>query len=384
VKRDYYEILGVSRDASPDDIKRAYRKLALKYHPDRNPDSQEAEEKFKEAAEAYEVLSDPQKRSTYDRLGHDGLRGSFGGGGFQWSDFTHFTDFEDILGNLFGEGLFGSLFGGGRRARRRESARRGADLQVKLKLTLAEIAKGVEKKIRVNRLESCDACGGTGAAEKGSVQACATCGGSGEIRQVSRSFFGQFVNVATCRTCGGTGQVITRPCGKCGGEGRARGSTTISVKIPSGVSDGNYIPIRGKGNAGPRGGPAGDVIVIIAEEEDEYFIRRDDDIICEVPISFSQAALGDDIEVPALEGEVTLRIPAGTQSGKVFRLKGKGIPHLRTNGAGDELIRVVVWTPTKLNDQAKGLFDQLAQTESIQPPKPGKNFWGKLKNALGM
>ncbi|MFC1683793.1 DnaJ C-terminal domain-containing protein, partial [Candidatus Zixiibacteriota bacterium] len=252
-------------------------------------------------------------------------------------------------------------------------------------LSLAEIGKGVEKKIRVNRLESCDACGGSGAAEEGSVKVCATCGGSGEIRQVSRSFFGQFVNVATCSTCGGSGQVITRPCVGCRGEGRARGTTTISVKIPPGVSDGNYIPIRGKGNVGPRGGPAGDVIVIIAEKEDEYFIRRDDDIICEVPISFSQAALGDEIEVPALDnGQLPLRIPPGIQSGKVFRLKGKGIPHLRTHGAGDELVRIVVWTPTKLDGQAKELFTRLAGSDGIQPPEPGKNFLSKLKDALGM
>lgn len=381
--RDYYEILGVSRSASQEEIKRAYRKLALKYHPDRNPGSKEAEEKFKEAAEAYEVLSDAPKKSTYDQFGYDGLRGTFGRGGFQWSDFTHFSDFEDILGNLFGGGLFGDLFGT-RTSRRRTAPRRGSDLQVRLKLSLAEIAKGVEKKLRVKRLEKCDACGGTGASGGNSLKTCGSCQGTGEIRQVSRSFFGQFVNVTTCNVCGGSGQIIAHPCSKCGGEGRMRGSTTISVKIPAGVSEGNYIPIRSRGNVGPRGGPSGDVLVFIEEMEDEYFTRRDNDIICEVPISYSQAALGDELEVPTLDSHVKIRIPPGTQSGKVFRLKGKGIPHVRGYGVGDELVKIVVWTPTKLSEEAKRLFAELAETEGIKPPKPGRSFWGKVKDALGM
>jgi len=382
-RRDYYEVLGVNRNASPEEIKRAYRKLAMKYHPDRNPGSKEAEARFKEAAEAYEVLSDGQKKSTYDQFGYDGLQGAFSRGGFQWSDFTHFADFEDILGKLFSESIFGDLFGT-RTTRRRAASRQGAHLQVRLKLSLAEIAKGVEKKLRIRRLEMCDACGGTGAAGRDSVKTCATCQGTGEIRRVSRSFFGQFVNVTTCTVCGGSGQVIAQPCPKCGGEGRVRGSTTISVKIPSGVRDGNYIPIRSRGNVGLRGGPPGDVIVYIVEKEDEYFTRRDDDIICEMPISFSQAALGDEVEVPTLDGQVSIRVPPGTQSGKVFRLKGKGIPHLRGYGVGDELVRIVVWTPTKLSQEARRLFTELAKAEGIRPPKPGKNFWGKVKDALGM
>jgi molecular chaperone DnaJ len=382
-ERDYYEVLGVDRSASEDEVKRAYRRLALKYHPDRNPGDQAAEEKFKEAAEAYEVLSDPQKRSTYDRFGHDGMRSSFGSGGFQWSDFTHFSDFEDILGNLFGGNIFGDIFGN-RGGRRREAAQRGSDLQVRLKLSLAEIASGVEKKIRINRLELCDACGGSGAADSDGLKTCATCGGSGQIRQVSRSLFGQFVNVVTCNVCRGSGKVITRPCSKCNSDGRTRSATTISVKIPAGVRDGNYIPIRGKGNVGPRGGSPGDVIVIMVSKEDEYFSRHDDDILCEIPISFSQAALGDEIEVPTLDGHTSLRVPPGTQSGKTFRLKGKGIPHLRGYGRGDEIIRIVVWTPTKLDQDAKKLFSRLAQLSGIAPPKPGKSFWGKVKDALGM
>ncbi len=386
-KRDYYDVLGIDRNASPDEIKRSYRKMALKFHPDRNPGDKEAEEKFKEAAEAYEVLSDPDKRSTYDRFGHDGLRGSFSGGGFQWSDFSHFSDFEDILGGLFGGSIFDNLFGTrttrGRRAGRRTASQRGSDLHVRLSLSLAEIARGVEKRIRVKRMEKCDGCEGTGAAEREALKTCTACQGSGEIRQVSRSFFGQFVNVSSCNVCGGSGTVIARPCPRCGGDGRTQGSTTISVKIPPGVSDGNYIPIRGRGNVGPRGGPPGDVIVSIAEKEDEYFVRRDDDIICEIPISFSQAALGDDVEVPTLDGTTTIQLPPGTQCGKVFRLKGKGIPHLRGYRTGDELVKIIVWTPTKLNAEAKKLFSELANTEGIRPPKPGRSLWGKVKDALG-
>jgi molecular chaperone DnaJ len=382
--RDYYQTLGVDRNASPEEIKGAYRRMALKFHPDRNPGDAEAEEKFKQAAEAYEVLSDPEKRSAYDRFGHEGLRGSFSSGGFQWSDFSHFQDFEDILGSFFGGSVFQDLFGGPRRGRRREAFQRGSDLKVSLRLSLAEMAKGVEKKIRLNRLETCDTCGGSGAAGADAVKTCASCGGAGQIRQVRRSLFGQFVNLTTCSVCGGLGRVITKPCPKCNGDGRMKGSTTISVKIPPGVRDGNYIPIRGNGNVGSKNGPPGDVIVSIEEKEDEYFQRREDDIICEIPISFSQAALGDEIEVPTLDGSTALRIPAGTQSGRIFRLKGKGIPHLRSHGSGDELIRVVLWTPNKLNKEARALFQQLAEQAAIRPPKPGRSFWGKVKDAFGM
>jgi molecular chaperone DnaJ len=383
-KQDYYQTLGVERDATAEQIKRAYRKLALTCHPDRNPGDAEAEERFKRAAEAYEVLSDPEKRATYDRYGHEGLRGSFGGGGFQWSDFSHFQDFEDILGNIFGGGIFGDLFGASRRGRGRETVQRGADLRVTLKLSLAEMAAGVEKKIRVSRMETCGACQGSGAADRDALKTCAGCGGAGQVRQVRRSLFGQFVNVTTCQVCNGRGQVITKPCPECNGQGRIKGTTTISVKIPPGVRDGNYIPIRAKGNVGPNQGPAGDVIVSIVEKEDEYFHRREDDIVCEIPISFSQAALGDEIEVPTLNGSTTLRIPAGTQSGRVFRLKGKGIPHLRSYGSGDQLVVVVVWTPDKLNKEARALFKQLAEVEAIRPPRPGRSFWGKVKDALGV
>ena len=386
VKRDYYEILGLDRKATVDDVKKAYRQMAMKYHPDRNPGDKEAEEKFKEAAEAYEVLSDSQKRSTYDQFGHDGLRGTFSQGGFQWSDFTHFGDFEDILGDLFGGSFFGDIFGGrrGTTTRRRKGPQRGADLQVRLKLTLEEIATGVEKKIKLTRMQSCSACGGIGARSNEGLKMCPACQGSGEIRQVSRSLFGQFVNVTTCRTCGGAGQVIDQPCPTCSGQGRVRGTTTITVKVPAGVASGNYIPIRGQGNAGPRGGPTGDVVVFVEEKEHSDFERHGDDILYQLAISIPQATLGDDVEVPTLTGKVRMRIPPGTQSGKIFRLKGKGISHLHGYGNGDELVKIFVWIPEKLSAKEKKLFQEMAEEEGLRPPKSAKGLFSKMKEAFGV
>lgn len=384
-KRDYYEVLGVNRDASENEIKRAYRKMAMKYHPDRNPGDKDSEEKFKETAEAYEVLSDPQKRSTYDQFGHDGLRGTFSQGGFQWSDFTHFRDFEDILGDLFGGTFFGDIFGArrGPRAARR-GPKRGSDLQVRLKLSLEEIAKGVEKKIKLTHMQMCSTCGGSGAKSKDSIKTCPTCHGTGEMRQVSRSLFGQFVNVTTCRTCNGQGHVVDQPCSACAGQGRIRGTSTISVQIPAGVASGNYIPIKGRGNAGPHGGPTGDVIVFIEEKEHTHFERHADDIIYQLAISVPQAILGDDIEVPTLMGRVRMHIPPGTQSGKIFRLKGKGISHLHGYGNGDQLVKVVVWIPTKLSLKEKQLFQELGASENFLPPKSGKGFFSKMRESFGV
>lgn len=383
-KRDYYEVLGLDRNASEEEVKKAYRKMAMQYHPDRNPDDKESEEKFKETAEAYEVLSDPQKRSTYDQFGHDGLRGTFSQGGFQWSDFTHFGDFEDILGNLFGGSIFGNFFGGRRGGARRRGPQRGGDLQVKLKLTLEDITTGVDKKIRLTRMQACSTCSGSGATSQEGIKTCPTCQGSGEMRQVSRSIFGQFVNVTTCKTCGGEGRVIEHPCPECAGQGRVRGTNTISVKVPPGVASGNYIPIRGQGNVGPHGGPAGDVVVFIEEQEHPHFERHGDDILYHLAISIPQAALGDSEEIPTLSGKVRMQIPAGTQSGKLFRLKGKGIPHLHGHGAGDQLVRVAVWIPIKLSAEEKELFQTLSERESIQPPKSGKGFFNKMKETLGV
>ena len=378
-------MLEIKRDASAEEIKKSYRKMAMKYHPDRNPGDNQAEEKFKEAAEAYEVLSDPQKRAKYDQYGHEGMRSTFGQGDFQWSDFTHFGDFEDILGDLLGGSVFGDLFGGRRgTAGRRHEAQRGSDLQVRLKLTLEEIASGVEKKIKLKKMQTCSVCGGSGARNSEAVKTCQACQGSGQVRQVSQSFFGQFVNVTTCRACGGTGKTIDQPCSACSGQGRVRGSNTISVKVPPGVSTGNYIPLRGQGNSGPRGGPSGDVIVLIEEKEHPQFERHGEDIIYQIAVSISQAALGDELEIPTLTGKVRMHIPPGTQSGKIFRLKGKGMPRLHGYGNGDQLVRVLVWIPTKLNTKEKQLFQELGKSEGSHPPKGGKGVFGAMKETFGV
>lgn len=378
-KRDYYEVLGLDRNASEGDIKSSYRKLALKYHPDRNPDDAAAEEKFKEASEAYEVLSDSSKRSNYDRFGHAGVEGSFGRGGFEWSDFSHATDFEDIFGDLFGS-FFG---GGGRRARRGPSGPpQGRDLKITVKLTLEEVAKGVEKKINLNRQQRCDTCGGSGAAPGSSRETCSTCGGVGQVQQVSRSFFGQSVTVTTCPTCEGEGSSISDPCADCRGDGRVRGQTTLTVRIPAGVRSGNYIPLRGQGEVGPRGGAAGDCLVFIEEMDHDHFTRDGDDVIYQQPISFSQAALGDDVEVPTLTGKAKMKIPAGTQAGRVFRLRGKGIPDVDGRGVGDQLVQVMVWTPQELDGRERELFEELARLDEKRADSEGKSFFEKMREAF--
>jgi molecular chaperone DnaJ len=382
-KRDYYEILGLSKDASEEDIKKAYRKLALQCHPDRNPGNKDAEEKFKEATEAYEVLKDPEKRARYDQFGHAGVTGR---GGFEGFDFGTF-DLSDALRAFmrdFGSfGVFDQFFGT-TTTRTRRGRPRGEDLQIRLKLTLEEIATGVEKKIKLKRLQKCDECNGTGSEKGSSKRECPQCRGTGQIRRVSRSLFGQFASITTCDTCQGEGAVIDRICPNCGGQGRVKGITTINVKVPPGVTTGNYIPLRGAGNAGPRGGPAGDVIVFIEEEEHPIFRRHDDDIICEIPISFTQAALGDEIVIPTLDGNTNLKIPPGTQPGKIFRFRNKGIPHLHGYGKGDELVRVVVWVPTHLNTEEKKLLKELADKENMKPPKGDKSFFDKLRETLGV
>ena len=380
-KRDYYEILEIDKGSSLEEIKKAYRKQALKFHPDRNPGDNEAEEKFKEASEAYEVLTDSEKRSAYDRFGHEGLGGSFGTGNFQWSDFTHAADFEDILGNLFGGSLFEDFFGTRRRSRR-GSPRKGRDRRITLRLTLEEISTGVQKKVRVSRLERCDVCQGSGAEPGTSPKTCPTCSGSGEVRQASRSLFGQFINVTTCPTCGGEGQAIDKQCHKCSGEGRVQSSTTISVDVPAGVAAGNYISMREQGDAGPKGGPRGDLLVFIEEEEHEYFERQGDDVLYEHLIDVTQAALGDEVEVPTLSGRVKMTIKPGTQSGQIFRLRGKAIPKLNGSGRGDQLVKVTVWTPTKLSQEERELFRELAKHENISPPESEKGFFQKFKDAF--
>ncbi len=384
-KRDYYETLGVQRDASEDDIKSAYRKLALKYHPDRNPGDNTAEENFKQATEAYEILKDQKKRQMYDQFGHTGLsgagfeRGGFGFGGFDLSDALR--AFMRDFGGL-GDFGFDDLFGGGRV--RRERYNRGEDLKATIALSLSEIATGVEKKLKVKRFAECDECGGSGIAPGASRNSCPDCGGAGQVRTVTKTFLGTIQQVRTCPGCRGTGEVISNPCPKCRGEGRTRGVSTVRISVPSGVSAGNYMTLENQGNAARNKGQPGDLIVVFDEKEDDVFTRQGDNIICLVPISFTMAALGGEFQVPTLNGSHLLKIPAGTQTGKVFRLRGKGIPRLHSHGVGDELVQVTVWTPDKLSVEDKRLLRELNSSPSFIPPKSDKSFFRKLKDSLGL
>ncbi len=378
-KRDYYEVLGVDRNAGDDDIKKAYRKLALKYHPDKNKGDSAAEEKFKEVGEAYSVLTDPQKRAQYDRFGHAATTGAAGPGfgGFSM-DFDPIDLFRTVMGDAFG---FGDLFGGGR-AQARGGRRKGSDLQITLKLTLEEVAQGVTKKIRVKKHKACKACGGSGAQPGSQRQTCPTCRGAGEIRQVSRSLFGNFVNVSTCNTCGGEGTIVAERCSDCAGEGIVRGETTLSVNVPAGVKTGNYLHLRGQGNAGPRSGPAGDIIVVIEEKDHEYFERQGDDIVYRMQLSIPQAVLGEMLEVPTLTGRAKLTIHPGTQPGKILRMKSKGIKHLSGAGVGDQLVQVNLYVPDKLTEQESQMMESLRDSESFRPKAGQKGFFKKVKDAF--
>lgn len=379
-KRDYYEILGVDKNAGDSEIKKAYRKLAMKYHPDKTKGDKPSEEKFKEASEAYEVLSDPAKRQKYDQYGHAGVESDFGRGGFTWDNFTHAGDFSDIFGNSgFGsifEHLFGGSFSGGRRSSRANN--RGEDLQISLSLSLEEIAKGIDKKIKLNVQDTCSSCNGSGSAD-GKTQTCDQCNGSGQVRQVSRSLFGQIQSVVTCPSCQGSGKKIKNKCTVCNGEGRSPKTKTISINIPAGVAEGQYIRLRGQGNRGRNSGENGDILVLIHEKEHDIFERQDADLVCEFPISFSQAALGTEILCPTLSGKVKMKIPAGTQSGKVFRLRSQGLPHVNSAYRGDLFVKVRVITPTKLNSEEKQLLQQLGKFDSAKKLHPNKSFFSKLK-----
>lgn len=363
-KRDYYEVLEIQREAKTEEIKKAYRKLAFKYHPDKNPGDKESEEKFKEASEAYEILSDPEKRARYDRFGHAGVKGAGAGSGFNGFDFDLSDALRTFMEGFGGFGGFGDIFGGGKS---KSGPLRGQDLQLTLKLSLLDISQGVEKKINIQRMVTCETCGGTGAEDQNAIASCPECNGSGQIRQVSQSLFGQFVNIRPCSRCGGEGNIITKPCSDCRGQGRKKGTSTITVKVPPGVSSGNYLTIRGKGDVGPKGGPPGDVHIVFEEKKDDIFERHGDDILYILNISITQAVLGDEIEIPTLHGKAKLYIDPGTQSGKILRMRSKGIPHLHSSRRGDQLVRVVVWTPSKISRETKKLFKQLSEFKEIYP-----------------
>ncbi len=379
-KRDYYEILGVNRNATKDDLKKAYRKLAMQFHPDRNPDNKEAEEKFKEAAEAYEILNDEDKRARYDRYGHEAVKGSgFGSPGF--SDVNDiFSHFSDIFG---GSSIFDDFFGGTSsrsRGRRRGTGTPGSNLRVSLKLTLEEIAEGVSKKIKIKKQVKCPECEGTGAESGTAVKTCPVCQGTGEVKSVSRSVFGQFVNIQTCSNCGGEGTVVDKPCRRCMGDGRIQDEVTLKVDVPAGVSEGSYMTLRGEGNAGKRGGHPGDIMVVFQEIPHEYFVREGDDIVYNLFVSFPEAVLGADVDVPTLTGKARLKIEPGTQPGKLLKMRDKGIRHLNHSGSGDQYVKVNVDVPKKLSQKEKELLKELASLPNFRksPGADEKNFFKRF------
>ncbi len=367
-KRDYYEILGVGKSATQDEIKKAYRKLAMQYHPDRNPGNKEAEEKFKEAAEAYEVLSNDEKRAKYDRYGHSGLKGGQDFHSYQNVNDI-FSHFSDIFGGAFGgSSIFDDFFGGSstHRGRQRSGGTPGSDLKITLKLTLEEIATGTTKKVKIKKYNKCSSCNGTGAKSSGAFKTCSVCNGSGEIRQVSRSIFGQFVNITTCNNCGGSGKVISDPCSNCSGDGRVHDETTIKINVPAGVYDGSYMTLRGEGNAGKNGGPAGDIIVVFEELHHEFFTRDGDNVVYELFISYPEAVMGTEVEVPTLNGKAKLKIEPGTQPGKFLKMREKGIQHLNSHGAGDQLVKVNIHVPKNVSAKEKELLKELQKMPNIK------------------
>jgi molecular chaperone DnaJ len=380
-KRDYYEILEIPKTASPEEIKKAYRKMALKHHPDKNPNDPSAEGKFKEAAEAYEILSDADKKARYDRYGHDGVKGMPGGGaGMSMDDI--FSHFGDIFGDAFG-GAFGDQFGFNTRGRTtRRRVNRGTNLRVKVKLTLEEIATGVEKKIKVSKYVPCDACNGTGAEKGASMNTCHTCHGRGQVTHVTSTFLGQMQTTSTCPTCDGEGTVIGTKCNKCFGNGIVKGEEVISVRIPAGVADGMQLSMSGKGNAAARGGIAGDLLILVEEHEHENFTRDGNNLIYEHFISVPDAALGTSIEIPTIDGKARIKIDAGTQSGKILRLKGKGLPDLNGYGRGDILVNLNVWTPKDLTREEEQILEKLRSSENFRPhpTKKDKGFFDRMKD----
>ena len=369
-KRDYYEVLGVSRDASVDDIKKAYRKSALKHHPDKNPDNKESEEKFKELSEAYAILSDPEKRNMYDQFGHAGINGSgFRGFGNFEDIFSSdaFSDFHDIFDSLFGEATTST----------HSRTHRGADLRYDLRISLQEAYTGTAKEILISKYETCPRCKGEGAEPGTSIQTCPECGGRGDVT-FQQGFIG-IVFRRTCTRCRGEGKIITTPCAECHGRGRVKKSKKIPVNIPQGVDTGSQLKVKGEGEAGAKETLPGDLYIFIHVNENPFFQRRDDDIIVEVPISISTACLGGEIETPTLDGKIKMRIPPGVQNGKIFRLRGKGIPHLGSYGSGDQYVKIVMETPVNLNSEQKRLIQELANSETDRNVPLRTEFWNRLK-----
>jgi molecular chaperone DnaJ len=372
---DFYQTLGVSRSAGDDDIKKAYRKLAMTYHPDRNNGSKDAEEKFKSITEAYDVLRDPNKRAVYDRYGEAGLRG--GAGGFHHVDLSEALSI--FMRDLGGLGGFGDLFGV---ASRGSGPRAGSDIKMQMPMTLVEVASGVEKTVTVRLLEPCDRCEGRGAEPGSSPTTCGTCQGTGEVRRAQRSFFGQVVSVAPCPNCAGEGTLIAAPCKKCRGEGRIRGEKQIVVRIPAGVATGQYMTMRGVGNVGPRGGPRGDILVVFEVEEDARFERDGEDLYTEVLVTYPQLVIGANVEVPMVNGTVTLQVPPGTQSGQVFNLRGRGLPRINSSSSGDLHVRLQMWTPESFSEEEEKLIRRLSELQTVPEPRP-KGLWSKIRESLG-
>lgn len=386
-KRDYYEVLGVSKSATPEEIKKAYRQMAIKYHPDKNPGNKEAEEMFKEAAEAYDVLSNPDKKQRYDQFGHAGVSGAAGGGGaysaggFSMEDI--FSQFGDIFGGHFGGGGFSGGFGGfgGFGGDRGPIRQRGSDIRIRVKLSLSDVAHGVEKKIKINKMVICPDCGGRGALSNADVKTCETCHGNGVVTKVMQTMFGQMQTQAECPTCHGEGKIITKPCQKCGGNGLIRGSEEISFKIPAGVAQGMQLTVRGKGNAASSGGINGDLLVVIEEEQDKELQRDGNDIIYSLFISVPDAILGTNAEIPSIDGRLRIKVDPGTQSGKILRIKGKGIPDVNGYGKGDLLVYVQVWMPKNLTAEERAAIEKFRSSSNFTP-KPSaedKNFFDRMK-----
>jgi molecular chaperone DnaJ len=381
---DYYAVLGVEREASEAEIKKAYRKLAMTYHPDRNNGDKSAEEKFKEITEAYEVLCDEEKRAVYDRYGEAGLRsGGAGGGAYGFSHFDLSEALNVFMRDFGAMGGLDALFGGGERAQR--DRHRGADVKVTLKLTLTEVATGVQKTVRVRTLDRCAECGGTGARKGARPERCGTCRGAGEVHRTTHSMFGQFLAVTPCPTCAGEGTVISQPCAKCQGDGRVKAERTVQIDVPAGVADHHYLTVRGQGAPGPRNGPPGDLVAVLEIAEDARFERHGDDLVYDLPVSFTQAAFGTEVTVPTPYGETTLKLQPGTQTGTVYRIRAQGLPRLGEGGRGDLHVRVRVWTPTHLTPEQRAALERFAEIEGAPPREAGagKKFWNEVRRAFG-